>query len=149
VAPSSRSDWYSCFTDKGFYAALAAGPLVWLVVALLWPRVESSPLTVKLFLIAVLVYPVLEEIVFRGALQGWLLGFPRFSRYLVAPLTGANLITSVVFTLFHFINHHPLMASLVFFPSLVFGWARDRFGNLVAPVILHAFYNAGFLWFIR
>jgi len=34
----------------------------------------------------------------------------------------------------------------VFFPSLVFGYFKDRTGRLTAPILLHIFYNAGFLW---
>jgi membrane protease YdiL (CAAX protease family) len=30
-------------------------------------------------------------------------------------------------------------------PSRVFGFFRDRTGRLVAPIVLHIFYNAGFL----
>ena len=34
---------------------------------------------------------------------------------------------------------------LVFLPSLVFGFFKDRTGRLTAPILLHSFYNAGFL----
>ncbi len=47
-------------------------------------------------------------------------------------------------------SHGPLWAALVFFPSLVFGFFKDRTKHLVAPVILHVFYNAGYFWlFVR
>ena len=92
----------------------------------------------------IIVYPVLEEIVFRGAFQSWLLGIKPLQPSLLG-ITLANVVTSIVFTGFHFINHSPLWAALVFFPSLIFGWARDRFDAIVPAAALHIFYNAGFL----
>jgi len=105
---------------------------------------------------AVLVYPVLEEIVFRGALQGWLL--QRFKRTgssaeanpgqlrhrLLHLVSLPNLLTTIAFTALHFIHQPPLWAALVFFPSLVFGWAREYSGALWLPILLHVWYNAGF-----
>jgi membrane protease YdiL (CAAX protease family) len=38
----------------------------------------------------------------------------------------------------------PLWAASVFSPSLVFGWAFDRYKNICAPVVLHFAYN----WFL-
>ena len=58
----------------------------------------------------------------------------------------ANLLTSLLFTALHFINHAPLWAAAVFFPSLVFGFFKDRTGKLAAPIILHVFYNSGYFW---
>jgi membrane protease YdiL (CAAX protease family) len=34
----------------------------------------------------------------------------------------------------------------VFFPSLVFGLFKDRTQRLLAPILLHVFYNAGYFW---
>ena len=96
-----------------------------------------------------LLYPVLEEIIFRGALQGWLLERPTlskgrlqypFNRWISIP----NLIASLVFTAFHFTNQPPLWAAMVFVPSLVFGWSREHSGGLLVPILLHIWYNAGF-----
>lgn len=95
-------------------------------------------------LLIIVVYPILEEIVFRGALQGFL----RERKIMLRAICGvtlANVLTSIVFTSLHFLNHSPLWAALVFVPSLVFGWARDRFDNLLPPTLLHIFYNAGFM----
>ena len=120
-SPSSRTLW----RDRLFWLAVTAGPLCWLVLYLLlrpatpqwtWPLATPAD-----FLLPVLFYPVLEEIVFRG------------------------LLTSLVFTGFHFLGHAPLWAASVFFPSLVFGFFKDRYQALTAPILLHGFYNAGFL----
>lgn len=133
--------------DPLFWLALVAGPLCWLLIYLLlrpappqwaWPLAAPAE-----YLLPVLVYPALEEIVFRGLLQE--LAQEYISRRSLGPLSLANLLTSLVFTGFHFLNHAPLWAALVFFPSLVFGFFKDRHGNLTAPILLHGFYNAGFL----
>jgi membrane protease YdiL (CAAX protease family) len=123
-----------------------AGPLCWLVLYLLlrptprWAWPLDAPAE---YLLPVLVYPVLEEIVFRGLLQELAREF--ISGRAFGSLSLANLFTSLVFTGFHFLNHAPLWAALVFFPSLVFGFFKDRYRTLTAPILLHVFYNAGFL----
>jgi membrane protease YdiL (CAAX protease family) len=133
--------------DRLFLAALLAGAVTWLILYLLqqpviqwnWPLVRPWP-----FLSLVLLYPTIEEIAFRGLLQELLRDY--VSRRSLGPLTIANLLTSVLFAGLHFIYHAPLWAALVFFPSLVFGFFKDRTRRLLAPVILHVFYNAGYVW---
>jgi len=133
--------------DPLFLLALLAGPLCWVALYLIqqpvihwyWPL--SDPWR---YLLPVLFYPVVEEIVFRGLVQE--LVFDYISRRFLGPLSIANLLTSCLFTGLHFLYHAPLWAALVFFPSLVFGFFKDRSGRLAAPILLHVFYNAGFLW---
>jgi hypothetical protein len=133
--------------DRLFLAAILAGPVTWLALyvvqqpALQWNWPLGRPWQ---FLLPVLVYPVLEEIVFRGLIQE--LVRDTISRRSLGPLTIANLLTSILFTGLHFIYHAPLWAALVFFPSLVFGFFKDRTHRLLAPIILHVFYNAGYFW---
>ena len=104
-----------------------------------WPL--SDP---RAYLLPVLLYPVVEEIVFRGLVQE--LVHEYISQRVLGPLSIANILTSCLFTGLHFLYHAPLWAALVFFPSLVFGFFKDRSGRLTAPILLHSFYNAGFLW---
>jgi uncharacterized protein len=133
--------------DPLFLAALAAGLLSWLILFFIqqpavqwdWPLIRPWQ-----FLLPVLFYPVVEEIVFRGLLQE--LVRDHISRRSLGPLTIANLLTSMLFTGLHFIYHAPLWAALVIFPSLVFGFFKDRTNSLPAPIILHVFYNAGYFW---
>lgn len=125
---------------------MTAGPVVWILLWVLNGNQFSLTTTLPLYtlLLVIVVYPVLEEIVFRGALQGWLLSHNKFATRFLPGITLANIITSLVFALFHLINQSPAWAFMIFFPSLVFGWARDRFGFLTASIALHSFYNAGF-----
>lgn len=104
---------------------------------------EPSEL-VKTLLWVALIYPVLEEIVFRSGLQTLLLRYSAL-RHDFAGISVANVLTSITFAGLHLINQSALWAALVFFPSLVFGWARDRYGNIIASILLHMFYNAGFV----
>jgi len=135
--------------DAQFGAAIAAAPffwgfLLWLYspVALdpAWPL--RAPLT---FLSLALLYPIVEELVFRGALQSTLYRYP-WARYPLGPISFANLITSLIFAGFHFFYHAPLWAALVFLPSLLFGYFRDKYQGVWPAIVLHVFYNAGYFW---
>lgn len=133
--------------DALFYAALAGALLVWLCLYLLfrptpdpgWPLRE--PL---IFLYPALLYPIVEELLFRGLLQD--LAHRYLKPWRLGPLTHANILVSLVFTSLHFINHPPAWAVSVFVPSLIFGFFKDRTGGLTAPILLHVFYNSGYIW---
>ncbi|MEO7404610.1 MAG: JDVT-CTERM system glutamic-type intramembrane protease [Burkholderiales bacterium] len=136
--------------DPIFWAALLAGPLVvWgLAAAGLIKLQLRSP--IELFASApgrialvVLAYPVVEEWLFRGIIQ------PAISERLkVSALPGisaGNFHTSLLFALAHLIQHPPALALATFFPSLVFGFFRDRYASIVPAVVLHVAYN--YCWF--
>jgi membrane protease YdiL (CAAX protease family) len=133
-----------------YFSALIAGPLIWLSLSLeTSPAFEpglfwTRPQPVVLFLAA---YPILEEWLFRGRIQG-ALAAGKLGCYQWAGISAANLVTSLLFALCHTLNHPPLWAALVFIPSLLFGLFRDRYGRIAPSILLHAFYNAGYfsLW---
>jgi membrane protease YdiL (CAAX protease family) len=133
--------------DPLFFAAVAAALLYWLglySVTQVTPQ-PGWPLREPLrFLYPALLYPVVEELVFRGLVQD--LAHRHIRPWRLGPLSHANLLTSLLFTALHFINHAPLWAAAVFFPSLVFGFFKDRTGKLAAPIVLHVFYNSGYFW---
>jgi len=110
------------------------------------PLRTSGPAPWQALLWIGLIYPVLEEYVFRGGLQAALYNNTRLSGSWLG-ISCANIATSVFFAAVHLINQPPVWAMLVFFPSLVFGWMRDRYEGLHACIILHAIYNTGFVWF--
>lgn len=134
------------YKDRLFYLFLAVGPLFWLVYGVFFTDVSLLKLdssdAVWVFLQVCLLYPAMEEVVFRGGLQGVILQ-PRLGRSFHG-VSLANLVTSLVFAGFHLFNHEPLWAALIFFPSLVFGYVFERNKSLSAPIILHAVYNTGF-----
>ncbi len=136
-------------TDLWFWAALGAAFPVWAVMWLLqggggnWSWPLRAP---QQFALVVFVYPVLEEWVFRGGVQGWLHRYAWGARSWMG-ISGANVLTSCLFALAHLFAHPPLAAASVLVPSLVFGLFRDRHaGVLTASMLLHGFYNAGYFW---
>ncbi|MFM9881839.1 MAG: JDVT-CTERM system glutamic-type intramembrane protease MrtJ [Burkholderiales bacterium] len=138
-------------SDPHFLGALILGPIAWSLIA--WwsntgvafdfpPRLLSDePVRFALLVIA---YPVLEEFVFRGWLQPALSS--RLHRRPLPGVSAANLATSCLFAVAHLWYHPPAIALATFFPSLVFGYMRDRYNHLLPAIALHAFYNAGYFW---
>ena len=126
-------------------AVLLAIP-VWLALGWLVGAPLRVPLGAWAWVSLVLVQPLLEELVFRGLLQGqalaWLQRGGRPMR--LGPLTLANLLVTVAFVALH-LRAQPLAWALaVAVPSLVFGHLRERFNSVWPAVGLHAYYNAGF-----
>ena len=81
---------------------------------------------------------------FRGLIQGELMQKQTF-RHSYAGISRANMLTSLLFAAAHLYAHPFTMAMLVFVPSLIFGYFRDRFdGWLLPPILLHTYYNLGY-----
>lgn len=121
-------------------AAVAPGiaGLVWLT-PLVWRPHWPSASAVFWFVVAA---PVVEEILFRGGLQEWLL---RRDARAYGPLSRANLLASLAFAAAHLASHAPAWAGALYLPSLTFGVFYERSRRLGAPIALHALYNACFL----
>lgn len=132
--------------DPLFWIAIGGGAVVALGIRL-WIPVEGlkvDPSIGWIILSTVIVYPVLEELAFRGALQGWLLSRPWGGRS-YAGLTLANVMTTAAFSALHFLYHPPLLSASVAIPSLVFGFFRERDGTVYPSIILHALFNLFYL----
>ena len=96
----------------------------------------------SLLLTQLLLVGLPEEFFYRGYLQPSIAKLTR-RRWRLGPieLSAAILITSMLFALGHFaIDPRPARLA-VFFPSLAFGWLRERSGGLTAPIIYHAACN--------
>jgi membrane protease YdiL (CAAX protease family) len=127
-------------------AVLAAVP-VW--VALAWAVGPSmfQPRGIAGGLAFVLLWPLMEELLFRGLLQGQLL---RLSQHReqprrIGPVTWANALTTLAFVALHLPAQPLVWALAVALPSLVFGHLRERFASVWPAVGLHMLYNAGFV----
>ena len=95
----------------------------------------ASPLwKILTFLATALLAPLSEEVFFRGILQSTL------RRVTVSPWLAIT-ITSVLFGLVHVWAQPAAVPSLVIL-SMVLGYNYERTGRLLAPILLHAFFNA-------
>lgn len=137
----AKKERFKHLLDLQFAIAFLAAPfLLFAYQFIYFGQISFHLISFKRLLMSVIVSPLIEEIIFRGFIQEWLYSH-RWAKKAVFSISPANLITSFIFTAFHFFAHPPLMAALVFIPSLVFGYFRDRHGGITSPVILHCFYN--------
>ena len=88
---------------------------------------------------AVLLAPVIEEILYRGIVQQSL-------RRLKINRWWAILLTSGLFALMHVavLPDSSMIAGLMalFTVSMIFGWIREQTGRLIAPILAHMVFNA-------
>jgi membrane protease YdiL (CAAX protease family) len=83
---------------------------------------------------------VLEEVIFRGGIQGGLLRKAVFGLKLLG-LSRANWLTSALFAAAHVWQHPWALVPGYFAVSLVLGYFRERYKGIAVPVALHAWYN--------
>lgn len=101
----------------------------------------GDAMTLSAFLV---IYPLVEEVLFRGVIQGELLRWPFFVRSF-GGISAANVVTSALFVLLHLI-HQPLgWAVAVALPSLALGYFRERYQGVGMPILLHVLFNGTFL----
>lgn len=122
----------------GFAIELLGGPPAEPVGHDTLVRLLESPRDVWFWVIGVLVIvpgPILEEILYRGILQRTVRGLVH-GRWLAI---GA---TSVIFSVMHADVAQPQAVAGIFVLSLGFGWAYERTGRLLAPMVMHMLFNA-------
>ena len=139
--------WPDFIGDRLFIAAILIAAAVW---GVLWftllPGYTLEGRSIALIVFTGIIWsPILEEILFRGVVQGFLLkktwGSTKFFF-----LSKANWLSSLLFVLAHLWYQPVIWAIMVFAPSLVFGFFRDRYNNTYPCILLHAIYNGGFIW---
>lgn len=147
------SSWSQLITEFGlrrpareslgreYAAALGIGTGIAAVLGLLTEG--SVPAGSMTFASLALLQPVVEELLFRGWMQGRLAS-TRYGSRSVAGISNANLVTTIAFVLIHFVNQPPLWALGVIFPSLLFGYFRDRSGSVWPAIVLHVVFNSAF-----
>lgn len=130
-----------------FGAALFAAPLFCLLYTVLFGYEEIDPLWIfgqpETIFWLILFYPLVEEVVFRGFIQE---GIEK--KTVIYPaiwgISAANVITSILFVMMHLIHHPILWALLTFFPSMVFGYFKERYQSILPSILLHMFYNLSY-----
>lgn len=131
-----------CYLKYRFILALLAGALFLFVFHGFMPLFSSSfEFNWRVFLSLVIWQPLIEEMLFRGIIQGQFAKREWGKRSWLS-ISTANLITSVLFAVIHIINSSPLFALTVIVPSLVFGYFRDYCNSIYPSIILHSAYNA-------
>ena len=89
-----------------------------------------------------LLFPVLEEIVFRGLIHDYIyLKLSTWDKYL--GITSANWLTTLLFCLTHLVTRSLIVALLVIVPSLVLGSLRDKGFSIKALAAIHVYWNGG------
>lgn len=133
-----------------FLLACVAAISFWLIFRLVDNTDTALPLLAPLtitFYVLVIIYPILEEIVFRGLIQESLQNLfttHKLSSRFIGVISSPNLITSISFSLIHLWAHSPIWALATLLPSLVFGYFKDKYQSLYPAIILHIFYNFGY-----
>jgi membrane protease YdiL (CAAX protease family) len=88
-----------------------------------------------------------EEIFYRGYLQHQLNRvWGRPWRFLGAPIGKGLFVTSILFALSHSLIQLQWWHFSIFFPSLVFGWLREKTGAVTAGALFHALANTYTYW---
>jgi len=90
------------------------------------------PLRIMIFIVAVLMAPVLEEMIFRGLFQTMIRSF------LAKPWLSI-LISSTIFATIH---SQPAHWPVLFVLAICLGYAYEKSGSLLRPIFIHALFNA-------
>jgi membrane protease YdiL (CAAX protease family) len=112
-------------------------------VALVWPWDDlphRRPFDIVLkLMISGFAAAVAEEIFFRGWMQ------PTLRRRYSAAVS--IVAVNLVFAPLHLIAAPYLISLLTFFPGLIMGWLRERYGNILPSIIFHFLGNVWAIWF--
>ena len=112
-------------------------------VALVWPWDDlphRRPFDIVLkLMISGFAAAVAEEIFFRGWMQ------PALRRRYSAAVS--IVAVNLVFAPLHLIAAPYLISLLTFFPGLIIGWLRERYGNILPSIIFHFLGNVWAIWF--
>lgn len=104
----------------------------------------------NLIAVQLLVIALPEETFFRGYVQTRLQQFfkPCWTIF-GARLGWGWILTCVIFAFAHSIILYQWWHFAIFFPSLMFGYLREKTGGLVAPILFHATSNLFMEWIVR
>ena len=132
--------------DPHLLAAVLLALPAWLGMGLWAAAALRAPVGLWAWISLTLLMPLLEELVFRGLLQGQLLRVTALHSQprRIGPITWANGLCTLAFVALHLPTQPLPWALAVAVPSLVFGHLRERFDSVWPAVGVHALYNTGF-----
>lgn len=135
------------YRDFSYLLAILGGAAVVIAIRVLLPTTVGKDASISFLVVfnSIVWFPVVEELLFRGVIQGQLYRIKGTNNLLLG-LSYSNWITSFLFAAVHFFYHPPLWAISVIVPSLVFGYFRDRYISILPTIALHSIYNAQYLF---
>ena len=106
------------------------------------PSFRLPPRFAVTLAVQVLVVALPEELFYRGWMQRtWAASAPERRVCVLGASLGAGFVlTQALFAAGHLVVLQPWRLA-TFFPGLLFGWVRERTGDLAAPVLVHALSN--------
>jgi membrane protease YdiL (CAAX protease family) len=93
------------------------------------------PLHILIAFGAVIIIPVLEELIFRGFIQTTIRSFFKVGNGAWIAIT----ISSVLFAIMH---EHPGHWPALFILGVCMGYAYEKSGSLLRPIFIHSLFNA-------
>jgi len=109
-------------------------------------RIVFPPNWILLFLYHLICVALPEEVFYRGYMQSRLNEvFPKGFNIFSARLGAGWFYTAVLFAIGHYLIDFRINTLATFFPGLVFGWLRERTGNVTASTLFHALCNGTIL----
>lgn len=110
----------------------------------------AAPPTISLVLAQLLVIALPEETFFRGYVQTRLQQIFRPRWHMFGTRLGWGwILTCVIFAAAHSLILFQWWHFAIFFPSLVFGYLREKTDGLIAPILFHAASNLFMEWIVR
>jgi len=111
-------------------------------------QIAGYPDFLSLLVVQVLVVALPEEFYFRGYFQSTMDRiFVKRWRIFGVRLGWGWLLTAIIFAFAHTVITYKWWHFSIFFPALVFGYLRERTGDVIAPTLFHAASNLLMNWF--
>jgi len=141
--------------DKYFYMFMIIPLLLYFAlyyVLLFMPTIKINTNSFSLFslhflLVQFFVVSIPEELFFRGFLMQLISEYTG-NRKVCYFLSYANILSSVLFSAAHIFTHSLMWSMSILFPSLIFGYFREKYNSVWPSIILHFWYNIIFSIFI-
>ena len=142
------------WADPLLHFYLIMGLIYWvntvIIFNLPWPTWATvlTAFTSWQFVLLMFAFPIIEEIIFRQQIQGYLLKTDWGKRKL-SFLSYANLLSAGLFASLHVVlNVAAISSFFTILPGLAFGHVFEKRQHLSGAILLHCYYNAGFIIFL-
>lgn len=108
---------------------------------------QAFPDWINFILYEIIVVATPEEFFFRGYFQGKMnILFEKKWKLLGATIGPGLVLTSLIFALSHSVISWQWWHIFIFFPSMAFGWLKEKSGTITAGILFHATCNLVAQW---